>query len=109
MICSVYERRPRTTRTVTDPRSAKPVDKIEFEDLGRHHLNVEEIKRVALDKGYTIASTPNATPAPGVDFVLYVEPSFKKSPIEISKGRRRVVTTGTSGPFGRKMPLPRSR
>ncbi len=109
-VCTVYERRPRTTRTITDPRSANPVAKIEFESLGRHHLNVAEVERIAKERGYKIATTPSAVESPDVDLVLYVEPSPANSPRDVAKKSqqgRRPVTVGHSGAFGRKMQTPR--
>ena len=112
MICQVYEPRPRTTRTVTDPRAATPVDKIEFASLGRHHLDVAEVVRIAEKRGYKLASTPNAVQSPDIDLVLYVEPLPAASPREAfeaarARGQRKRKTVAISGGLSKKLTPPR--
>jgi len=115
MICAIYERRPRTTRSVSDPRAAKPVGVVEFDDQGRHHENISVIKaRLAAD-GHKLASTPNKASHPEYDFVVYIEPQPATSPREAhlasakGKKKRKPVTIGGASGTSRRLPLPSNR
>ena len=116
MICAIYERRPRSTRLITDQRAARPIGKIEFEDQLRHHENVVVIKKKLEEMGYKMASTPNKTTHNEFDFVVYVEPSPTTSPREAYEQKRKghpakkkaVSMLGASGP-SRRLPLPSGR
>lgn len=115
MICAIFERRPRTTRSIMDPRAAKPVGRVEFEDQRRHHENVNKIVLALAEMGHKMASTPSKSTHPEFDFVVYVEPSpatsQREAAIQMKSGadKKKPVSVGGSGGVGRRLPLPSGR
>lgn len=115
MICVVYERRPKTLRTISDPRAAKPIAQIEIDDQGRHHENVSLIKEKLNELGYKIACPPSKTTTPDVDFVAYTEPSPMTSPREAAEDLKKITTkkkpvsVGSNSGVKRRLPLPQNR
>jgi len=115
MICAIFERRPPSTRNITDQRAARPVGTFEFEDQLRHHENVEVIKAKIKELGYTMAATPNKTTHPEFDFVVYIEPAQQSTPqgarSQLMAGgpkKKAVRMVGASG-VSRRLPLPSKR
>ena len=102
MICAIYERRPPSTRLVTDPRAAKPVEQFKFEDY-----NVMAIKDHMKESGYRIACNPSKVQGPEFDFVAYIEPRTADSPKKLLK-KKPVQVGGASG-IKRRHPVPVSR
>jgi len=109
MICAIYERRPVYQRTPTDPRAARPVGQIKFKDQGRHHENVELIKKELEKDGLIMASTPNKVEHTEYDFVVYVEPSKTTSPQSGAQAKKKAVKVVGAGGISRKLPLPKRK
>ncbi len=111
MICAIFERRPRTLRSISDSRAAKPIGQIEFDDQLRHHENVKVIKDKLAELGHKLATTPSKSTHPEFGFIVYVEPVTAKSSKEATaalKKNKPVKVGGASG-VSRRLPLPSLR
>lgn len=121
LVCAIYERRPRTKRSIRDNRAAKFIDKVEFNvqgDTWRKYEITEILKTEIESRGHTIAGVPYPTKHTEFDWVAYVEPEGnvvpftrreKKKPVSVGAGSvKRRIPLPTRGQRAQKLAVPRT-
>lgn len=104
-VCAIFERRPRTQRSIRDSRAAKLIDKVEFDgDSGRQFELARVLKVEIADRGYRLTGAPYPTTHAEFDWVAYVHTQGLGSPAT-TKERKKPVRVG-AGQISRRLPLP---
>ena len=109
MICAIFERRPRTQRSIRDNRAARPVGTIKLKVSGRDMEVAKAIMEEAISQGYRPATPPYKTVHKEWDWVLYVHQQDASSPLQTAQKKKPVRVGSSSSMISRRLPLPTRR
>lgn len=110
MICAIFERRPRTQRSIRDSRAAKLLGTFKIVAAGRDFEISKKIREEVISQGYRPAAPPYRTKHKEWDWVVYVHPQDATSPMKNAPQKNKPVSVGASSSMiSRRLPLPTRR